>query len=394
MLDCNQDAYTCSKRKLSTGRGGPLVRITKDQSMQLDSIRAISALIVLAGHTNQTILAPTLSHGSTIVGYFTQLSVMVFFVLSGFLIGKSIYNNKNRNTDFKFSEYARDRALRLYPPLIATLLLMLFFAAIAPLFFPSGTNSLLSLPGASFVRTEYVFDINQALGALLFLNEFKTATPSSNGPLWSLSIEFWYYVVAAAIFSWNNRKSLAIMLVLAAYLITRNNQLFIMLCPVWFSGLGLAILHQRRPLMCNKLFSYLITALSFATLIAIVLVWNSDDSPKRIWQDPINYFRLSSGLWFACYLALLMGGAVKFPTWFHKHSGYSYSLYVTHFPVMLFILGVTQGYIYGSILNSFIVAIATITTSIFIAKLVAGYAENKTSIQKTLYGFKRLIYSR
>lgn len=369
-------------------------RITKDQSMQLDSIRALSALIVLFGHTNQTLLLPTLKTGATVVGFFTQLSVMVFFVLSGFLIGKSVCNNSAKNSGFDIAQYARDRALRLYPPLIAALLLMVVLAAAAPLFFPSGTNALLSIPGVKFVRTEYVVVTKQLLGALVFLNEFKTSTPTANGPLWSLSIEAWYYVAAGAFILWPTRKWLAAGLLLVTLLVTRKNQLFFMLAPIWFAGFGLAFFHQRKPEMNNRLFGWLFAVLSALVVITVLLVWYPSSTTKGVWTDPLNHFRLVSGLWFACFLALLMGGAAKFPTWFHNHAGYSYTLYVTHFPIMLFILGMSQAFIYGSVWKSVTVSLLTIVTSIALAKIIARYAENKTLLHTAASSAKRLVISK
>ncbi|AOE63802.1 acyltransferase [Pseudomonas corrugata] len=369
-----------------------LSRITPDQSRQLDSIRALSAFVVLLGHTNQTMLLPTLKSGSTFVGFFTQLSVMVFFVLSGFLIGKSVCNNITKNNEFSIAQYARDRALRLYPPLIAAIVLMVLLAALAPLLFPSGTQQFISIPGATFVRTEFAVIAKQLFAALAFLNEFKTSTPSANGPLWSLSLEAWYYVVAAALFAWPSRKLVSIALLVTTVLVTRKNQLFFMLAPIWFAGFGLAFFHQRRPEMDNRLFGVLFAILTVATLAAVVLVLFADPLGKGIWLDRMNHFRLVSGLWFACFMALIMGGGARFPTIFHSHACYSYTLYVIHFPVMLFILGAVQTMIYGSVSLSLLASMAAICMSVALAKAIASYAENKQlsrSIASRVFGVVR-----
>lgn len=374
--------------------GSTLSRITPDQSRQLDSIRALSALVVLVGHTNQTILLPTLKAGSTFVGFFTQLSVMVFFVLSGFLIGKSVCNNISKNNGFSIAQYARDRAYRLYPPLIVAILLMVLLAALAPVFFPSGTQQLLSISGANFVRTEFTVIAKQLFGALAFINEFKTTTPSANGPLWSLSLEAWYYVTAAALFLWPSRKVASIALLILTVVITRKNQLFFMLAPIWFAGFGLAFVHQNRPTMNNRLFGWLFAALTIAVAVAVALVLFADPLGKGVWLDRLNHFRLASGLWFACFMALIMGGGARFPTIFHSQAGYSYTLYVTHFPIMLFVLGVTQTFIYGSILLSLLASAGAIIISITAAKVIARYAENKTLIHSAFSNIKGMVATK
>ncbi|MFG0462321.1 acyltransferase family protein [Pseudomonas sp. yb_1] len=383
-------------------------RITHDQSQQLDSIRALSAFVVLIGHTNQTLLYPTLGMGATFIGFFTQLSVMVFFVLSGFLIGKSICNNTSKNATFSIKQYAIDRAIRIYPPLIAALMLMVALSIIAPYFFPSGTNSFLSIPDATFVRTgfhvvsqdlfptlaflnEFKTLIPSSLDAIGFLNEFKVYTPAANGPLWSLSIEVWYYAAAAAIFVWPTRKALSLALALVILSVTYTNQLFFMLAPVWFAGLGLAIIHHRKPSMNNRLFSRLFAFMSITVIISVVIVLIGEPSGKGLWLNRMNHFRLASGLWFACFLALLMGGAAKFPKLLHSQAKYSYTLYVTHFPIMLFLLGVFQKNIYGSVTYSFIASTGTIVTCIIFANLISKYTEDKKFLAKIHASTKRIF---
>jgi peptidoglycan/LPS O-acetylase OafA/YrhL len=316
---------------------------------------------------------------------------MVFFVLSGFLIGKSGCNNISRNHGFSVRQYARDRALRLYPPLIAATLLAIVLASLAPVFFPSGTQQLAAIPGATFVRTEFTVAPKPLLGALAFLNGFTTDTPLVNGPLWSLSLEAWYYVIAAALFLWPSRKALAIALLAMALVVTRENQLFFMLAPSWFAGLCLALLHERRPQMNNRLFGLLFAILTVAVAVTVALVLFSEPLGKGIWLDRMNHFRLVSGLWFACFMALIIGGRARFTKFFHSQSQYSYTLYVIHFPILLFILGVTQRLIYGSIFLSLLAAVGAMTLSIVMAKFLSRYIENKNLILPALKGATKIF---
>lgn len=369
-------------------------RITPDQSEQLDSIRALSAFVVLLGHTNQSLLLPTLKSGSTYVGFFTQLSVMVFFVLSGFLIGKSVCNNTSKHGEFKIGQYARDRALRLYPPLITALILMIALAALAPYLFPSGSHSLISIPGVRFVRTEFAVVAKDLWGALAFLNEFKTTTPTVNGPLWSLSLEAWYYVIAAALFVWPTKKVVALILFAVTLLVTHKNQLFFMLAPIWFAGFGLAFIHQRRPEMNNSMFGGLFAILSVGVIVCVALVLFADPLGRGIWLDRMNHFRLISGLWFACFLALILGGAARFPKFLHGHAGYSYTLYVIHFPIMLFILGLSQTFIYGSVPKSLLVSAGTLIVSTLVARLLARWVENKNFIHAAASSAKQMVTAK
>lgn len=352
-------------------------RITSNQSQQLDSIRGLSALVVLIGHTHQAFLRPTLGETSIYVGFFTQFAVMVFFVLSGFLIGKSICNNINKNGQFSVAQYAKDRALRLYPPLIAAIILMLLLISIAPYFFASGTNDYLQIPGFQFIRQEFTTNSKQIIGALTFINEFKTTTPTINGPLWSLPLEVWYYVIAAIIFLWPERKLMAGALLILVAIITYKNQLFFMLMPIWFSGLGLALIHQKRPSMHNTFFGALFGLFTVGTIFCIWLVFNREPSGSGVWLDRMNHYRLMSGLWFCCALALIMGGAIRFPKIFHRTSGFSYTLYIIHFPIILFVVGITQKVIIESLANTLIISACTMTLAVIASILISKFVENK-----------------
>jgi len=53
------------------------------------------------------------------------------------------------------------------------------------------------MEGIKFVRQGLDFNWHDIGMTLLFQNGFHSATPISNGPLWSLSIEIWYYLIAA-----------------------------------------------------------------------------------------------------------------------------------------------------------------------------------------------------
>lgn len=366
-------------------------RMTPEQSKQLDSMRALAAIVVLLGHTYQTLLMPVINSWFTVVVLLSQMAVMVFFVLSGFLIGKSVCNNIAKNSFFSFKQYAKDRAIRIYPPLIISLILMAVLSVIAPYAFPSGTNSLLTIDGVDFVRTEFVSRSSDIWGALAFLNGFKTETPSANSPLWSLSIEVWYYVIVASVFLWPSKKVVSSLMLGMAIFVTYKNSLFFTLAPVWFSGFGLALIHQRREQMCNQLFGMLFLVSSLALLAVVIFALRDKPSGNAVVYATLNSFRVVSGLWFACFLALLMGRRTSFPQCFHRHACYSYTLYVIHFPIILFFLGVTQEHIYNSALNALLLSVLTIGVCLIASWLLSRWVENKVFISGVALSAKKMM---
>ncbi|WP_028941843.1 acyltransferase family protein [Pseudomonas vranovensis] len=358
--------------------------MTLDQSQQLDSIRALAAFSVLLGHTYQTLLLPTLNVWFTAIVLLSQFAVMAFFVLSGFLIGKSVCNNILKNSYFDVGRYFFDRSLRLYPPLMAALVLMVGLGWLAPFVFPSGSNYFLPLEGAMFIRSEFVVSVRDIWGALTFLNGFKVENPPANSPLWSLSIEAWYYVVAAAIVLWGRRKVLSTFLIAVVAFVSYGNALFYMLAPVWFAGFGLAFIHQRNSMMKGKVFWVTFLVMSFIAAASIAYALYPNPSGNEIVYSKVNLFRLASGLWFACFLALLLGGVLRFPKSLHRHASYSYTLYVVHFPIMLFALGVSQHYIYGHSARSWLVSCAVVFVSIGVSRVLSRWLENKAWLSAVL----------
>ena len=99
----------------------------------LNFLRGFASLIVLFSHSYQIIIAPVDHSLIGIIGLVAQFSVMVFFVLSGFLISNSIsklltstsYSSLPKSSLFFI--YFKKRVNSIYPPLIFTLIIYLIF---------------------------------------------------------------------------------------------------------------------------------------------------------------------------------------------------------------------------------------------------------------------------
>lgn len=337
----------------------------------------------MLGHINQALIGPTYDKASPYLGLLAQSAVMVFFVLSGFLIEKSISRNVDRHHGrFAFAQYLGDRVIRIWPPLLLSVTLMVGLSIIGPCFFHSGSREFLA--GHSLMRQAFTYDSMQVVGAALTLNGFFTDTPDANGPLWSLSIEVWYYLLAAIVAvprGW--WKLMAVPVVVALFAIAWNNDQFFYYLPVWWIGYLLALLHDRASIPPVR---YVWCALVLCMLAAIafgarsVMLGTSAGFERESWHFLI-FFNVATG--FACcsLLALLLQGSVAVSTIFKPVAAYSYTLYIIHVPVLLFVFGITQPWMQGSLGVSLLVAMLAFLGIIELSRRLAMFVENRSLIR-------------
>jgi len=128
---------------------------------------------------------------------FGHESVVVFFVISGFLVGGKTLELW-RQQGFQWKRYLADRASRLYSVLFAALILggcldwvgSSFFNTFE--FYTNETITSHAMISESFVGR---LDFPHFVSSLLMLQEIILPSYGSNGPLWSLAHEWWYYLL-------------------------------------------------------------------------------------------------------------------------------------------------------------------------------------------------------
>jgi peptidoglycan/LPS O-acetylase OafA/YrhL len=160
-------------------------------SVLISLLRGLAAIEVAAAHLRadmypglRTVVNPSIwFQGFTFATGFAHHAVLVFFVISGWLVGGSLLD-KIRQPD-AISSYAIDRVTRLWTVLIPTFLLTLLFGL------------------ATGVVDEQSIDFDPAndysavvFGAnLIGLQTIAVPAYGGNFPLWSLANETWYYIL-------------------------------------------------------------------------------------------------------------------------------------------------------------------------------------------------------
>jgi peptidoglycan/LPS O-acetylase OafA/YrhL len=311
-----------------------------NRNVYLDWVRGVSALIVCAGHTRNALLpdfADLPEHS-----LFVQLiylvtgcghaAVMVFFVLSGYLVGGSVLNS---NGSFGWRKYLVNRYVRLWvvllPALIWTWLVDQQTLALAPQVLLGGLKqNWHSVP----VSGEYSTAFATFLLNLGFQQTVSAPVYGSNGPLWSLANEAWYYLLfpLLALPILDRRWWIIVShWLLAALIIVCMPEDMLWLFPIWLMG----VLLRKIPLgLLKRIYALrlLAVAVFFATLLAYKKFGQVFFIPHA-WDLMIG---LSFAFWVACLIAApTSGGDGLFGRIAIRLSDFSYSLYLFHIPLVM-----------------------------------------------------------
>ncbi len=120
---------------------------------------------------------------------------MVFFVLSGFLVGGSVIRGRMEDR-WSWSLYLINRLTRLWVVLIPALILgSIWDHSGIHIFGVAGIYGGHAQANVGRVPVLPRLSASVMLGNALFLQGIYAPTFGSNGPLWSLSNEFWYYLL-------------------------------------------------------------------------------------------------------------------------------------------------------------------------------------------------------
>jgi peptidoglycan/LPS O-acetylase OafA/YrhL len=179
--------------------------------VHLDMARGLAALLVLLAHLRQFIFfsyGELASHGPLemvvwgVTGFGYQ-AVMIFFVLSGFFITRSIVMDE-RIGKFSWKIYIIKRLTRLWVVLIPCLIATVLWDSLSSLLTGQALGAELGL--TAFIKN-LLFLVHGASGLTVdflgydgFLQKIAAPAYGSNAPLWSLTNEFWYYMMFPSLY--------------------------------------------------------------------------------------------------------------------------------------------------------------------------------------------------
>jgi peptidoglycan/LPS O-acetylase OafA/YrhL len=302
----------------------------------LDGLRAIAIIVVLLFHLN----AQAFSIGWT--------GVLLFFVLSGYLITNILLEAKN--SPRYFSNFYARRLLRIFPAYYLYLLIV----ALA-VYFLTPLNEWVKRPEPS----EWVYFILYVQNYWLGVTSFGTPLSWPLGHTWTLAIEEQYYLIWPAIVYCLNRKALVIfctVLIAASpavriwiFATTQNPLLTLLTLPSQCDAIAIGALvalfghspngsSYKRRLGC----ALVILVLLWSALI-MSSGWENYTSP-RLWLSNAHNipFITLANLVFATVLLLSLDETSLFSKILSQsvltHIGrISYGLYLYHVLIFIFV---------------------------------------------------------
>jgi peptidoglycan/LPS O-acetylase OafA/YrhL len=328
----------------------------------LNGLRGYGCILVIAHHVAS--FTGNLSYGPNnadrIDGFFKVINqlwigVDVFFVISGFLIGRILMNNITRGGSVEFPRFFLRRAMRVFPAFYLVLTLAVFWYT--KLDIPYARYLLVGLNGwdAMYEHSwkNYVYLMNYSYG---------TGVPNPMGWTWTLCVEehFYLFLPAVLVLLYRSSKPWVIPAGLISLIILPiiGRGIQYALNPNLFQGAGFFYQTHNRvdEMMTGVLIAYLYVyhkaklqafaeragSLCWITAVTILLIVAFNGGINKLGLFPVvfQYFLVAFSIGLLIINGLFLNnGATRILT---SHKPYlisrvSYGIYLLH-PYVLFVI--------------------------------------------------------
>ncbi len=350
--------------------------MNRELSVYFDLLRFIACLAVLLYHSNmRNIITEPIA-----LSNYGHSAVIVFFVLSGYVI--SFVTDKKENT---LLAYSASRFARIYSVALPALVITPFLDIIGEYF-----NSIFYIE-----KTTHDFWYIRIISGLFFLNEiwFISIMEFSNVPYWSLCYEAWYYILYGTFVFTSGRKRI---LLISAILLIIGPKI-LLLFPTW--ALGVFIYKKKSLRDIPEKWGWILFIGSFVifTMFNIFEVAEYFNEMTKTtvgdeWYKLLTFSKFFIGDYI---LALIISmNFLGFRTISHrckrlfkilenssrKIANHTFALYLLHQPLILFFAAVLSGNPENSIF--YIKTMLCVAASVY---LLAKVTENKKSTYKLIF---------
>jgi peptidoglycan/LPS O-acetylase OafA/YrhL len=312
--------------------------------------RWVAAFAVLIAHTGNLFISQsdimTAPHGPGAYVWwfltgFPHQAVIVFFVISGFLVGGNVIA-KSRGSEPFLTKYFLDRVVRIYLVLVPVLLLGWCLDTAGRYFLPD-----LGMYGSPVFAGS--FDISLLGTNLLNLQGIYFPAFGTNGPLWSLGCEFWYYIVWPLLLLPLTRATPVVRFIgfacgaALAVSFSISGVFFLVGGLIWIAGA--LVRSVPRPLVRSKGLALLIFV---AVTAAVRLIVHGKLLTMPLWTtlaDAAVALSFCNLLLSLRYTQSREWALCRWPM-HDRLSDFSYSLYACHLPLLIF-MAATADYALG-----------------------------------------------
>ncbi len=305
------------------------MKLTPSFSSYLDFLRFGAALTVLLGHMVQDGFAL----GWIPIAYLSHEAVVVFFVMSGYIVYASTVARQGTAADYFIA-----RASRIYSVALPAVVFCVVLSLAVGWFWPAL---------AAIEPSWRPFSWADIGASLLFLNESwgPPTDLSLNGPYWSLCYEVWYYVLFGIAFFGRGRWRWPLFAIAAAI----AGPAILVLFPIWLFGAWLGASPDRHVKVSPTLAvivwvgSFLVVcAIQWSDLDKLVMSWLHNRIPgfwrleaaQRLVTDYV--IALAIGAHLVVYGSLPSVILVFFQrtrAQWTSLAGFSFTLYLFHRPI-------------------------------------------------------------
>jgi peptidoglycan/LPS O-acetylase OafA/YrhL len=327
-------------------------RVVRASTIHLDAVRGAAALAVVIYHIRyKFFLDYSESAGGLLARLFYVITsfghdaVMVFFVLSGYLISGTILKDVTAG-NWSWSRYLLNRMTRLYIVLLPGLGLTVFWDLLGLRLFPSHP----AYTGLAQAWKHDFFNVSETLtpsiffANVAFMHSISGIPPlGSNSPLWSLTNEFAYYLIfpvaLLAIWATTAGRARVVYSVIVALLVYHFGSRILLYFPIWLFGVALRFIPTFRIGPRHARLRNLTTAIMIVGVTALRHTsWFSAIAGPASLEvgDYVVGFAFAVGL----YVLLLDGryaGSSLYDRLARASANISYTLYVVHIPFLIFL---------------------------------------------------------
>jgi peptidoglycan/LPS O-acetylase OafA/YrhL len=311
-------------------------------SVHLDAIRGTAALIVFLAHgrnvffgtshsaASSTAAAVGGGRGDSGIGH---QAVMVFFVLSGYLVGGGVLRGMKSGA-WNWSGYLRQRVIRLWVVLLPALIVGCIMDNVGMR--AGGNGAIYNAPAGQSLLVNPVsntLNVSTFIGNLFFLQRIRVPDFGSNKALWSVANEFWYYLAFPLLLillrsSGLRARAFCLVGLIVCAWVTGSS--VVAYFSIWLLGAGISII----PLRLGRRSATILAAVSLLMLAAGSAWFRTHDRSQYV-SDAALALIFSVAL-YACLhhrdfapnvYSNLAGGMARM----------SYTLYLFHLPALIWL---------------------------------------------------------